>query len=568
VSFISQVFWLVVVSSLLSCSFAQSVSPPTKPASLPVSKTPSVKPSPQPKLTEKQKQGLRLIDSALTEATALSPDMRAYVEWRAANGLAKYDAKKSLALLESALNSTTAIDASSSTREKCFSDPHCRIVQILQLDIIRDLAKASPEKAAELSLRLDSFTKARLDSELLDQYIEKKQLDRAKAILDEQAGSESYSYYEAGQLMDAMSKAHPDERVAIFAQALNNFQQVATDMEPYSNDFTSDFAALLVGFWRQLPSAMAIDAVDSILHKTKDYEEASSKSPMLISTTKGMVNFSSIYELRLFELMPIIRELDSAHADILLREHAEAKNSLMEHPNGLYSLDEKFGKPTDPKDDALPGIDISPVFDAAMQKDNAYMIQQEARIQDLANQNPKQALAEVYTVPELNQSGRHPRMNLFFVVAERTVKKDPTVCQTALSEIRKSISSLKLDSQALELLRVADLYMQLPAQEDAIETLHETLKVIDDLYEKDSDLKDPNLAFKGTWPSTQFWGRCVTIAARISPQLVEEIIGQIQDPEILSYEKVMYANGLLGAPQVDLQVAQNHKDSDHYFSAR
>lgn len=564
---IVRVLHFVVLSSLLSYAFAQNAppTPQTKLASLPISKSQHVK-LPPPKLTDKEKQGLRLIDSALTEATALSPDMRAFVEWRAANGLAKYDAKRSLALLESAFTSATEIGSPSSTQEKCFSDPHCRIMQILQLSILRDLIKMSPEKASELALKVDSFTKARIESSLLDQYIEKKQLDRAKALLDEQAGSDDYPYYAAGSLMDAIPDTRRDERIAIFAQALNNFQQTATEMEPDPYDF----AALLVRFWRQLPPAMAMDAVDSILHKTKDYEEASPKLPMAITTsTKGMLNFSSIYELRLFELMPIIRELDSAHAEALLREHAEVRNSILEHPNGLNSLDDKFDKPLDPKDDSIPAIiDMGRVYDAPMQTDQAYILQEEARIQDLADRNPKQALAEVYTLPELNQSGSHPRMNLFYLVAERTINKDPSVCRTALSEIRKSVSSLKPESQALELLHVADLYIQLHAQEDVVETLHETLKVIDDLYDKDSDLKDPNLAFKGTWPSTQFWGRCVTIAARISPQLVEEIISQIQDPEILSYEKVMYANGLLGAPHIDLQVAQNHKDSDHFFSAR
>ena len=74
------------------------------------------------------------------------------------------------------------------------------------------------------------------------------------------------------------------------------------------------------------------------------------------------------------------------------------------------------------------------------------------------------------------------------------------------------------------------------------------LKAADKLYARDTDSDDPNKAFKGTWPSADLWRKCVQVAAKISPALAEEIIGEIPDPEIAASEKVAFASSLIGQP--------------------
>ena len=516
---------------------------------------------PKPKLTDKQKLGLRLLGSALTEAMALQPDMRAYVEWQVARGYEKYDAPKADELLQEAFNSTTAITTAHSG--DCIGrDEPCRVRNFMQLEIMRDMIQRSPDKIADILLKVDSTTKRRVDEELIDTYIKDKELDRAKELLDGFAGEDSYPYYEASSLMDALPNSRRQERVTVFVQALTNFQQFNTDLVP--DQF--DFPALLMRFWRQLPPALAMDAVDTILSKTKADDGADSKLPMAITTSKkGDIGFASAYELRLFELMPIIRELDSSRADALLRESAEVKVRLHDYPNGVFSMDEGFGKTFAENDGKFPEIlNFGPtMFDPAEEREQAYILQQEARIDAEARQDPKQALAEAYSLPELTPNGHHPRLAALMDIVDRTVKKDPQVCRAALTEVRKRVGLLKPEWGIDFLLRVVDSYIQFGDQDDAIATLGEALKIVEQLHDRDADLDDPNQAFKVSWPSTQYWGRCLHIAVTISPAIVQEILSGIQDPEIKALEKVMYANGLLGVSLSPMKVTQIHKDGKY-----
>jgi hypothetical protein len=99
--------------------------------------------------------------------------------------------------------------------------------------------------------------------------------------------------------------------------------------------------------------------------------------------------------------------------------------------------------------------------------------------------------------------------------------------------------------------------------------LKQAARSIDQHYKKDSDLGDPNKAFKGNWPSTQLWGKCLYLSTRIAPELQEPIMADIPDPEIQTFLKVMIANALLGAEHPEIIVAEAHNDGKrHYFTMR
>ena len=112
------------------------------------------------------------------------------------------------------------------------------------------------------------------------------------------------------------------------------------------------------------------------------------------------------------------------------------------------------------------------------------------------------------------------------------------------------------------MLDVAEKYQTLGDIDNAKSTLLEASKSVEQLYKQDSDLGDPNLAFKGNWPSTQLWGKCLKLAAQIAPPMVEEMMSDVTDPEISSFLKIMLANGLLGTPHASggTMVAELHKD--------
>lgn len=102
--------------------------------------------------------------------------------------------------------------------------------------------------------------------------------------------------------------------------------------------------------------------------------------------------------------------------------------------------------------------------------------------------------------------------------------------------------------------------------DDADKAVKEALEVAEKLYAKDSDTDNPNRVFKGAWPSTNQWRRCIQTAARFSPSTAEEIITGIRDPEIASFEKVYFATALLGVPSQNLDVAVSSKTGSFYMS--
>ena len=83
-------------------------------------------------------------------------------------------------------------------------------------------------------------------------------------------------------------------------------------------------------------------------------------------------------------------------------------------------------------------------------------------------------------------------------------------------------------------------------------------------------LRDPNLLFKGFWPATALWRRCVQYAAKVSPEFAEEILGQISDADIAGFERVIYGATLAGGPALrrgDHGVAPGRKPPRHHVLA-
>ena len=95
------------------------------------------------------------------------------------------------------------------------------------------------------------------------------------------------------------------------------------------------------------------------------------------------------------------------------------------------------------------------------------------------------------------------------------------------------------------------LYLNVGDTDGAKKAVDILVKAAAKIYEHDTDADDPNQAFEGTWPSTNLWRKAIQQGARISPTLPEEIIAGLQDAAISSFEKVVFASALVGAPATD-----------------
>jgi hypothetical protein len=178
-----------------------------------------------------------------------------------------------------------------------------------------------------------------------------------------------------------------------------------------------------------------------------------------------------------------------------------------------------------------------------------------------AEKNPRQALSDALGLPLTNPSSASfsPRAMTLHSVARIAQTRNPAVSKEALQEMRKVVDPMPAGSQAQMLEDVPDLYLRLGDEANARKTLDQLLAVAAKLYEKDTDLSDPNQAFKVWWPSSNLWWRCIAFAAKLNPSPAEQIIEEIQDDEIKTFERIAFANSLLGTGAARFSIIERHK---------
>jgi hypothetical protein len=526
------------------------------------------------KLTPQQKRALRLLQSAQTEAAALQPDMRAYVLMQVADGYQKVDPSKADALLKEAFTASLSIEdmaPPSDDGAECQSMQGCGIKPWLQSDILLSMHSLTDVEA--LLPHAQPQVRRQVSEALIFRYVEKKDFERAKEIIASLASQGNYPYEAAMHLMLAMPPTATSERVAIFAQALNAYRQQGESYS-YGGGFEG-MPGMVMRFWHDVPPAMAVDAIDQILENAKDSSVKANNARLTFSGDAGTVALSSQYQYRLFQLLPVLEELDKPKAGSLLRDNPDLQALFGRFPEGLQAvrLDYEL-HPTKDGDTPIVRMSVSsgdtpPAAISTLGVQAQLEIQRrERQIANETETDPREALAEAMSLPEVPPEGAEnsPRARACLHIAKKLGKKNPSVAKDALGEARKSLTHISLMVQARNLDEAAEEYLAIGEEGDADKTIKEALQVAEKLYAKDSDDGDPNQVFKGAWPSTNQWRRCVQITARFSPSAAEAIIAGIRDPEIVAFEKVYFANALIGVPRGAMSVRERHKSGGQFRS--
>ena len=110
-----------------------------------------------------------------------------------------------------------------------------------------------------------------------------------------------------------------------------------------ANWVAGDLSGMVVRFWRHFPPELVLDAIDQILDhsKTDDTQialKASAGPDRTLTIKSTVITFGSVYQYRLFELLPVLRELDPSKAEQLSND-PQVQAQLNKYPSGLQSLD-------------------------------------------------------------------------------------------------------------------------------------------------------------------------------------------------------------------------------------
>jgi hypothetical protein len=535
-----------------------SVQSPSQSAPAPKSQSNTARTHSPANLSPEQERGLHLLKASETEAAALAPDMRAFVLWRASYAYAAVDAKKAQSLTKEAYLATQAIEEPADPDQCGQVGSAGDIKSWIQERILSEMITKEriPEVEELLPLAMEPV-RDNITTELVQHYTSKKDVAHAEALLNRVAESKHYPFRAAADLLLALGQEQSGDRMTIFNQAFSNFEQNGTN----GFDLRGDFGSFVERTWSRVPSAVVLEAIDKVLEEAKARE---SHERLSMGTDKGFVSLNSKYEMRLFQLLPVLQELDKDKAESLLRDDAATRERLAKFPKGMQSLSAdgttySYGM----TDDDSGGASQAASQDQARQQELLQINQRGQAIQRESQKDPQQAINDALMLPVQSQNVS-PRAETLLMVARNSEKIKPSAAKAALDEIMKFEEQLTPEQIKNE-ADLPQIYFELGDREDAKKALNVMLKAAEKLYAHDTDGDDPNKSFKGTWPSADLWRKCVQAARKISPAYAEEIIGEIPDAEIAASIKVAYAGSLLGqTSSVPILVSDCRKNSSGY----
>lgn len=485
-------------------------------------------------LTARQQEGLKMLAVAEGEAKALPATMRAYLLLEIASCYEEINPKKARDLRSEAFRSTLYIEDDDDNKE------------FVQDQVLRALHSASPEELEMALPKAIPVLRNRLTAELSQGYARSKRYDHALQLLHKVAAEGEFPYQAAATLTMYLPENRVTERQELFGEALAGYQASTNPEEQESG--LEDMATLVIRFWDKLPSSLVLEAIDQVLDRAKRKTDAGLVQVVNVSSRKGAVSLSSLYGFRLFQLLPVLQELDQSKAEQLLQENPNLKGLLEQYPEGMRSLDSsltathrsKREKHTD-----LVNISNDPVphFDAAAIRLGEEIQDRQKVIFELARHDPKQAVKLAHALPA---SAKITRAQTLCTIGDLTGGRDPSTAKAAVNEA--VTLSVGFDPVfRLDILQdAAQVYLDLKDTEAATATIVEGTKLAEELYSKDTDSSHPNLALKAEWPSTNVWRQFVHLAAHISPDAATKLIDDVPDSEIHAFLGVALASSLVG----------------------
>ncbi len=406
-----------------------------------------------PKPTPQQQIGLKILDQQTGVAKGLTPAMRTFALLEIARGYEKPDRPKALATLRDAFQASQTIEDD--------PDPRTSNKTWLRDQVVERLVALDPAYCERLVPQLAGETRAVAISALVQHYTSGKQFAHAVALLS-QLGDQEFPYLPAGKLMQVLPPEMAADKQNLFSQALASFSQHEHDHQTGPDQF----GVFIARTWQGLPPDLVQQAVDEAL---KQARQSDHKMEITVGAQKGSASFSSIYEYTLFELMPVLRDLDPDRADRLLQENRDLQSTLKQFPNGLQSLDPKHGAPGSITM-RVPNSGGS----AATDRYEDELQRQVIRIVEQAQKDPKQTLAAVMSLPDFNDT----RARALLDFAGAIMKASPGYAADALDELLKIIPSAQYETMQADLLATAGAdYLKLGKTDSTKKLVDQGLKL-------------------------------------------------------------------------------------------
>ena len=500
-----------------------------------------------PEIKPESKEWCSQLKQAAVRARGLDPGMRSYTLLLASRGLQKCAPQKVRATLIDAFMASVALSDADAAKTG------------LQSAALRKLLRLDESTVEQLMPQADPEARAEIQGAMVERAVDRRDFDRALSLLNQIPSDQDYPYAAATQLILRLPAGHQAEKRAIFVNAM------AHDREHSSlGVWGDDLSGMVVRFWRHFPPELVLDAIDQILDHSKTDD-----TQITMKASSGPINFDNVYQYRLFELLPVLRELDPSKAEQLSND-PQVQAQLDKYPNGLQSLDPTV-RDTPLRKGEEPGMQgvsmTSPGASGKVLQDwhSAEIYQRQTdEILKQAGDDPRQAIATAATLPV--QAGHTvPRSETLLRIAQVGWKKNPSASKEALEQMADSLKKVDPAMYGRFGLRVGvglrvqycwsdgvQLANNMKDTDLARSLLQEGMEQAERWKGVDGDDNDPNLALKAWWPSVALFSALLNSAAHISPQTALELIHKFQDPDLVTLFQIRLANDRLGADEESL----------------
>jgi hypothetical protein len=496
-----------------------------------------------------------LLKEAHVEARGLEPTMRAIVLLQLSDAYEDENPITAAAMAHEAFLAALEIeDEPDSCGSEAGDESDCNRKSRIVSGALRRLTRRSADLVETLLPEVDERSRTAASFWLFKHYVEQKDFERAEAMLANLQG-EDFPYSIVSQLMRALPPQRAGDLIPIFLQAEESYSQTC------DRDLSGpDLPSLLRDHWTRLPQPLVLDAIDMALQCANRMDERSKGVHTEFRSIAGKVSFASASELRLYEILPVLKELDPDRAESLLRKEPmlasrlaslpASPNKLWEEPNrellapGEYSVSMRMWT-----GDSTGDGDASDEDYLALER-----IERDIRKNTL--RDPRGAIAAANALPlrVKNEWDGSPRINTLVVISRQLVQAKNPAAEDALDALQKAIAQLAPSRQPRLLAECGELYWEFHDAEGLKRMVALGLKIANALYEGDSVDAERQKQWKIEWPSVRAYGLVVNLAAKLSPQYANAILGEIDQREIHVLLKVSFAEGLLGRNLTHLSV--------------
>ena len=518
------------------------------------------KPKPTP---EQLQRGRQMLETAEASANGMEGGMRAYALLQVAAGYASTDKKKALELLDNALAATKGMDDDQSqTRNR------------LQEQILQAIVPLKPGKADELLNQVDPSARGRVLTSLLSYYQKNNDWDRAIEVVYRIAPEQEVPYDAVTKIMAGLPEERAGDRQQLFSTALTSFKSHPPAQRGRMSFGSGDFSSLILTSWKKLPRETVLDAIHAVLDQTKQQAKDSSggAQPMAISmaSANGGVQFGSMYEFRLFQLLPVLKQLDPSEAEKLVKESQAVQGMLDKYPDGMNSVAPQMaggaqgGSPQmsmsfGSSGGGPPAGGRGP----AANLPSAMLMQQVMKIVQDSAKHPEDALANAAVIPD-----KSSRVQAYMGIAQVNAKSNPSVTREALAKVTDGLGDLELMQQVSTVSSVAKMYLDLDDSATAKKLIEKGMGIAEKAYKQDTNADDPNKALKAYWPSAEAYRGMLRLAAKISAPWAMELLKDISDPEMKGMGQIALAQSWLDLPAGQRTIMSSNKDGNSMQMSR